>query len=86
MLRRKRRSALHNPYVNNPYVNQVRHTIRGGRAVVLSDAEPVLTIPNQDERLELRGLERALVKLPEEQRAALLLVGMESMRYDRSPP
>jgi hypothetical protein len=37
----------------------------GGTAVVRSDAEPVLTIPNQDKRLELRGLECALAKLPE---------------------
>jgi RNA polymerase sigma-70 factor (ECF subfamily) len=69
--------------LHNQYVNQVRRAVREGTAVALSDAEPVLTsAPNQGKRLELRDLERALAKLPEEQRSALLLVGMEGMRYE----
>jgi RNA polymerase sigma-70 factor (ECF subfamily) len=69
--------------LHNQYVNQIRRTVREGTAVALSDAEPVLTsAPNQDKRLELRDLERALVKLPAEQRSALLLVGMEGMSYE----
>jgi RNA polymerase sigma-70 factor (ECF subfamily) len=32
--------------------------------------------------LELRDLERALAKLPHEQREVILLVGLEGMRYD----
>src|SRR5260370_19655145 len=38
--------------------------------------------PNQGKRLELRDLERAIAKLPEEQRSVLLLVGLEGMRYE----
>jgi RNA polymerase sigma-70 factor, ECF subfamily len=69
--------------LNNQYVNQVRRAVREGTAVALSDTEPVLTsAPKQGKRLELRDLERALAKLPEEQRSALLLVGMEGMRYE----
>jgi RNA polymerase sigma-70 factor (ECF subfamily) len=69
--------------LHNQYVNQVRRAVREGTAVALSDTEPVLTsAPNQGKRLELRDLERALAKLPHEQRSALLLVGMEGMRYE----
>jgi hypothetical protein len=32
--------------------------------------------------LELRDLERAIRKLPEEQRSVILLVGLEGMRYE----
>lgn len=35
-------------------------------------------------RLELRDLERAMAKLPEEVRSAVLLVGLEGMRYDEA--
>ena len=49
------------------------------------EPEPALTsAPNQDKRLELRDLERAPAKLTDEQRAALLLVGMEGMNYDQA--
>src|SRR5260370_1752566 len=71
-------TILHNQYVNN-----VRRAVREGSAVGLSDSEPMLTsAPNQGKRLELRDLERAIAKLPEEQRSVLLLVGLEGMRYE----
>jgi len=69
--------------LHNQYVNHVRRAVREGAAVGLSDAEPLLTsAPNQGKRLELRDLERAIAKLPEEQRSVLLLVGLEGMRYE----
>ena len=69
--------------LHNQYVNHVRRAVREGTAVALSDSEPTLTTqPNQSKRLELRDLERAIAKLPEEQRAVLLLVGLEGMRYE----
>jgi RNA polymerase sigma-70 factor (ECF subfamily) len=71
-------TILHNQYVNN-----VRRAVREGSAVGLSDSEPSLTtLPNQAKRLELRDLQRAIAKLPEEQRAVILLVGLEGMRYE----
>jgi len=71
-------TILHNQYVNN-----VRRAVREGSAVGLSDNEPSLTtLPNQAKRLELRDLQRAIAKLPEEQRAVILLVGLEGMRYE----
>src|SRR5579863_5910060 len=69
--------------LHNQYVNHVRRAVREGSAVGLSDSEPLLTsAPNQGKRLELRDLERAMAKLPEEQRSVLLLVGLEGMRYE----
>jgi RNA polymerase sigma-70 factor (ECF subfamily) len=69
--------------LHNQYVNHVRRAVREGAAVGLSETEPLLTsAPNQAKRLELRDLERAIAKLPEEQRAVLLLVGLEGMRYE----
>jgi RNA polymerase sigma-70 factor (ECF subfamily) len=69
--------------LHNQYVNHVRRAVREGTAIGLSDAEPMLTSPpNQGRGLELRDLDRAIAKLPEEQRAVLLLVGLEGMRYE----
>jgi RNA polymerase sigma-70 factor (ECF subfamily) len=69
--------------LHNQYVNYVRRSVREGAAVGLSDNEPFLTrAPHQGQRLELRDLERAIAKLPEEQRSAILLVGLEGMRYE----
>ncbi len=69
--------------LHNQHVNHVRRAVRAGAAVELSESEPLLTrAPNQDKRLELRDLDRALARLPEEQRAVILLVGLEGMRYE----
>jgi RNA polymerase sigma-70 factor (ECF subfamily) len=58
-----------------------------GTPMALTDIEPepaLTSAPNQDKRLELRDLERAPAKLSDEQRAALLLVGMEGMNYEQA--
>ncbi|HJU16513.1 MAG TPA: sigma-70 family RNA polymerase sigma factor [Stellaceae bacterium] len=69
--------------LHNQYVNHVRRAVREGAAVGLNESEPLLTrAPQQGKRLELRDLERALAKLPEEQRSVILLVGLEGMRYE----
>jgi RNA polymerase sigma-70 factor, ECF subfamily len=69
--------------LHNQYVNYVRRAVREGAAVGLSESEPLLTrAPQQSKRLELRDLERAIAKLPEEQRSVILLVGLEGMRYE----
>lgn len=70
--------------LHNQYVNQVRRAMREGVAVGLSETEPLLTrAPHQGRSLELRDLERAMGKLPEEQRSVILLVGLEGMRYEQ---
>jgi RNA polymerase sigma-70 factor (ECF subfamily) len=69
--------------LHNQYVNHVRRSAREGSAVGLSETEPTLsTRPAQGKRLELRDLERAIARLPDEQRTVLLLVGLEGMRYE----
>jgi RNA polymerase sigma-70 factor, ECF subfamily len=69
--------------LHNQYVNQVRRAVREGAVVGLSETEPMLTrAPHQGKRLELRDLERAIARLPEEQRSVILLVGLEGMRYE----
>jgi RNA polymerase sigma-70 factor (ECF subfamily) len=51
--------------------------------VPVEDVAPVLTVQStQGASLKLRDLDRALAKLPEEQRQVLLLVGLEGMRYE----
>ena len=64
------------------YISNTRHDARHRDGVELreSDARLVL-LPNQTARLELRDLERALARLPKEQRSVILLVGMEGMDY-----
>jgi RNA polymerase sigma-70 factor, ECF subfamily len=69
--------------LHNQFVNRVRRAIREGTPVGLSETEPLLTqAPHQSKRLELRDLDRAIGKLPEEQRSVILLVGLEGMRYE----
>jgi RNA polymerase sigma-70 factor (ECF subfamily) len=69
--------------LHNQYVNQVRRAVREGTHVEVSDLEPSLSRrPTQGSALDLRDLDRALAKLPEEQRAVILLVGLEGMAYE----
>jgi RNA polymerase sigma-70 factor, ECF subfamily len=69
--------------LHNQHVNHIRRVVREGAAVGLSENEPLLSRgPQQGRRLELRDLERAIAKLPEEQRSVILLVGLEGMRYE----
>jgi len=68
--------------LHNQHVNHVRRGIRTGITVELSEAKMLLSRPaDQETRLELRDLDRALGRLPAEQRAVVLLVGLEGMSY-----
>ena len=68
--------------MHNQHVNHVRHSVREGITVDLEDAPTMTAKPVATTRLELRDLERALGKLPTEQREAILLVGLEGMAYE----
>jgi RNA polymerase sigma-70 factor (ECF subfamily) len=69
--------------LHNQYVNDVRHSVREGVSVLLEDAAPALTIEsNVTASLQLRDLEVALTRLPEEQRQVILLIGLEGLRYE----
>lgn len=69
--------------LHNQYVNQVRRASHEGNGVPIDRTDFSLSCAaNQDARLELRDLDRALAMLPEEQRTVVLLTGLEGMRYE----
>src|ERR687886_1046600 len=69
--------------LHNQHVNDVRPSVREGVNVPVEDVAPMLTVGStQGASLQLRDLDRALARLPEEQRQVLLLVGLEGMRYE----
>ena len=67
--------------MHNVYVNQVRTNLTGMTTPL--DDETVLPSmrATQSDRLEVRDLQVALLRVPEEQREVLLLVGIEQMTY-----
>jgi RNA polymerase sigma-70 factor (ECF subfamily) len=68
--------------LHNEYVNQVRYSVRRGTSVEIDKVKPQLTeAANQEKRLELRDLDRALGQLSPDQRATILLVGLEGLPY-----
>lgn len=69
--------------MHNQHVNVVRRGIRQGISVPVEDVAPLLPVPaTQATALSLRDLDRAMQKLPDEQRQVLLLVGLEGMHYE----
>lgn len=69
--------------LHNQHVNDVRRAVREGVNIPVEDVAPVLTVPStQQATLQLRDLDRAMARLPDEQRQVLLLVGLEGMRYE----
>ena len=69
--------------LHNQHVNDVRRSAREGNSVSIDDAAPMLTTQsNAFDAVQLRDLEAAIAKLPEEQSQVILLIGLEGMRYD----
>src|SRR5881227_816006 len=69
--------------LHNQHCNEVRRSVREGLSVELDQAPPVSVRSNAIAALELRDLERAINRLPEDQRSVILLIGLEGMQYDR---
>lgn len=69
--------------MHNVFVNQVR-SAAVSRTEQLDDSYADLPQPQSTDRLEIRDLDAALQALPEEQRAVLLLVGLEQMTYEEA--
>jgi RNA polymerase sigma factor (sigma-70 family) len=68
--------------MHNVYVNQLRAARPG---VQLEEEMPELARPAREtEALEMRDLDRAVRRLPPEQREVLLLVVLEDMSYDEA--
>ena len=69
--------------LHNEYVSQIRRAARQSTAVDWSEYESTLTCaPGQIEHLEIRDLVRALKSLPEEQREAVLMIGLSGNYYE----
>src|SRR5258705_1889146 len=69
--------------LHNQHVNDVRRSVREGINVAVEEMAPMLTVQsNAVAVLQLRDLESAIAKLPQEQRQVILLVGLEGMRYE----
>jgi RNA polymerase sigma-70 factor (ECF subfamily) len=69
--------------MHNQFINEIRRKARH-ITTVLPDEDELLLLyaPVQPYRLELRDLHRALGQLSEEQRAVVLLVGLEGISYE----
>jgi RNA polymerase sigma-70 factor, ECF subfamily len=69
--------------LHNEYINRTRRTRRERNHMESEryNSAPMFS-PNQSARLELHDLERAIAKLSEEQRAVILLIGLEGMGYE----
>jgi RNA polymerase sigma-70 factor, ECF subfamily len=68
--------------LHNQYVSQIRRAARQATAVDWSEYESTVTCaPDQIEHLEIRDLVRALKSLPEEQRNAVLMIGLGKGDY-----
>ncbi len=68
--------------MHNVFVNQVR----AGRLPVVDD-EDMSELPQREQEadgLAIRDLDRALLRLPDDQRAVLLLVALEDMSYEEA--
>jgi RNA polymerase sigma-70 factor (ECF subfamily) len=71
--------------VHNQYVDHVRYAVHRGVNITLSDAEPFLMKSGGQEACHaLRDFNRALAQLPEEQRAVIVLIGIEGMSYEEA--
>jgi RNA polymerase sigma-70 factor, ECF subfamily len=71
--------------LHNQYVSLARQAARQRDRIELQQRNPGLALsPNQTIGLELRDLERAIAKLPDEQRLVILLVGLEGMGYEEA--
>jgi RNA polymerase sigma-70 factor, ECF subfamily len=71
--------------LHNQHIGFTRRDMRQRAHARLPNAHSNSALaPTQGVRLELRDLERALAKLPEEQRSVILLIGLEGMGYEEA--
>jgi RNA polymerase sigma-70 factor (ECF subfamily) len=70
--------------MHNIYVNQIRSRIRRQHEALETEPAAEAARAQEPDWLELRDLEAALARLPEEQRAVVLLVGLEQFTYEET--
>lgn len=70
--------------MHNVFINQLRAQAGRLTSALDDEAAQVAVRPTQTDGLEVRDLQAALSRLPEEQREVLLLVGLEQMTYEET--
>jgi RNA polymerase sigma-70 factor (ECF subfamily) len=70
--------------LHNVHANAVRRDSRRPRLLPLDTAPAASVLPAQEHAVSLSQFAGALAQLPEEQRAVILLVGLEEMTYAES--
>jgi RNA polymerase sigma factor (sigma-70 family) len=69
--------------LHNQHINHLRRDKRHRTHIDLLMSDRASTFsPNQSARVEIREVERALAKLPKDQRSLILLVGLNGLRYE----
>ncbi len=66
------------------FINQLRAQSARFTTGLDDEAAQVAVRPTQTDWLEVRDLQAALLRLPEEQREVLLLVGLEQLTYEET--
>ena len=70
--------------MHNVYINQLRSQPTAMTAGLDDEAMQIAVRPTQSDLLEVHDLQTMLLRLPEEQREVLLLVGLEQMTYEEA--
>ncbi|MBV8334883.1 MAG: sigma-70 family RNA polymerase sigma factor [Alphaproteobacteria bacterium] len=71
--------------LHNQHIGLARRDMRQrAHSQWLNSHSSCAAAPTQGVQIELRDLERALAKLPEEQRSVILLIGLEGMGYEEA--
>jgi RNA polymerase sigma-70 factor (ECF subfamily) len=71
--------------MHNLYVNDVRRSVRDGAMVNVEDVSATLIATTDPTAFrQLREVEDAIARLPDEQREVVLLIGLEGIRYDQA--
>jgi RNA polymerase sigma-70 factor (ECF subfamily) len=70
--------------MHNVFINQLRSQPAGMSAGLDDEAISMAVRATQSDWLEVRDLQTAVLRLPEEQREVLLLVGLEQMTYEET--
>jgi RNA polymerase sigma-70 factor, ECF subfamily len=69
--------------LHNEHVDRVQHAARAGSKVEWDEHLPVMSCSsNQIEHMEFRELEAAVIRLPEDQREAVLLTSLTPWNYE----
>lgn len=68
--------------MHNTNINQVRTATRRGTLSLEKGMDNIATLPSQEKVVELKECASELTKLSPEHRQAIMLIGIEGMRYD----